>query len=75
MGQGRRDAQATSDHPVAESGIPEGEDLFTADLRGGTSDPLPESPRPLEARDHALPDQVPLELGEHGKHAEHGPAG
>jgi hypothetical protein len=28
----------------------------------------------LETRNHAFPDQVPLELRKHGEHPEHGPA-
>ncbi len=73
MGQGGRDAQATSDCAVTESGVPERQDLGAVNLAWGTSDPLAEDLGPLEASNDPLPDQIPFELREHGKHSEHGP--
>jgi hypothetical protein len=73
MGQGRGNAQATSDLAVAETGVPESQDLSAVNLTGGTSDPLAEGRRPLETSNDPLSDQIPLELREHGKHPEHCP--
>ncbi len=60
--------------PVAEPSLPKRDDLSAADRAGWPTEPLAESLGPLETRNHAFPDQVALELREHGEHPEHGPA-
>ncbi len=40
VGQRSGDAEATSDHAIAEACVPKGEDLVSAHLGPGTSDPL-----------------------------------
>src|SRR5712692_4054138 len=69
------DAQAATDHAIAEPGLSQGEDLVSAHLGPGTSDPRPESLGPSQAGGDPFTDQVPFELREHGEHPEHRPAG
>src|SRR5713101_2785852 len=70
VGERGRDPQAPADRAIAQARFPEGQDLFAADWCPWTSQPLPERLGALDTCDHALANQVPLELREDREHPE-----